>query len=461
MAPTERRTLTQSVANLSTEVWRLAASRRLTIAVLTFALALALAGALAPMTLPPEARAEHARLETALSGGWPDGPTAGSRLAGVGLAALGALCFVRLLQTWLVGWGAAAPRDAVSRVHEMPGTVDEVWRACGAALSVAGLTLERSADRDGCRMGLARRGGLAGRLRGALYLGILLVLAAGVVGRMWGWSGEPIELVLGETGVLGPDGAPSARLEQLAVTPLRGGVTEALSSTLAITADGAPAERVIVRTGRAAHAAGLSYYELAHGPAVRVAAHGDKGVALRLQSMSRDPAPRSVARFSFSGAQQEQLLAVPDANLIVRLVYYPSLAARGYAGPVVHVRAERGVDGLRLAEEFLTASGALAVGDVTLDIGFEYYVMMRAAREPHVPVAAAGAVLVLAGIVGLALWPERRAWVAVCGRGDDGAGDALVCQIAVEPRDASAGWLLAADAVLSERVCDARDRLGG
>ena len=152
---------------------------------------------------------------------------------------------------------------------------------------------------------------------------------------------------------------------------------------------------------------------------------------------------------------------MPDANLIVRLVYYPSLAARGYAGPVVHVRAERGVDGLRLAEEFLTASGALAVGDVTLDIGFEYYVMMRAAREPHVPVAAAGAVLVLAGIVGLALWPERRAWVAVCGRGDDGAGDALVCQIAVEPRDASAGWLLAADAVLAERVCDARDRLGG
>jgi len=233
--------------------------------------------------------------------------------------------------------------------------------------------------------------------------------------------------------------------------PGAGGAVTELASTLSLA--GGAAGTVRVDMGRRARAGDLALYQIGYGPAARVAARGREDQALRLQSMVFDPEPRTVARVSFSGRQQEHLLAVPQANMVVRLVHYPSLAARGISRPVLHVRVERGIDGLSLAEEFLTEGRQLTVDGVTLDIDFEYYVVMRAAREPHLPMAALGAALALLGVISFVAWPARRAWVAVRGR----EGAATVCQLAVERREASAGWLAGVEAVLDERARGRRD----
>lgn len=435
MVPTQRTTLERRITDLGSEAWRILASRRLTIAVLVVALAVSIIGIVSSSSPSSVDRLASLRSPT-------------SRLAAVGLGALAAVSLVRLLQAWVVGWGVAAPRDAVVRLHEVPWTVDEAWREVGSALAVAGLRLERGGNRGDARLGLARRSGLPGRLGGAFYLGLLLMIVASLVARWWGWAGEPVELALGETRVLGRNGELTARLEQIEIMPDADGAVRELASTLSLVDGDGAADSVRVDMGRRARAGDLALYQLGHGPAARVAARGDGDRALRLQSMVLDPEPRTVARVSFSGRQQEHLLAVPQANMVVRLVHYPSLAARGISGPVLHVRVDRGIDGRSLAEEFLTEGRQLIVDGVTLDIRFEYYVVMRAAHEPHLPIAALGAALVLLGVIGFAAWPERRAWVAVQAR----EGAATVCQLAVERRDASAGWLAGVEAVLGERA---------
>ena len=79
--------------------------------------------------------------------------------------------------------------------------------------------------------------------------------------------------------------------------------------------------------------------------------------------------------------------------------------------------------------------------------------VVRAAREPHLPIAALGATMVLLGMIGFVAWPDRRVWVAVRAR----EGAETLCQFAVEPREASAGWLAGVEAVLVERACGRRD----
>jgi hypothetical protein len=471
MAPTQRTTMNRRIADLGTEVWRILASRRLTIIVLVVALTASIVGILSPFEAPSVgAQAPGYRGVGPAPPLWGTGTSLASRLAGVGLGVLAALSLVRLLQVWVTGWGAAAPREAEVRLHEVPWGIEEAWGQAGSALAVAGLRLERGSSRGDTWLGLARSAGLPGRLGGAFYLGVLLILAAGLVAHWWGWAGEPVELALGETRALGPDGDPTVRLEQIEVVPGADGTVAGLTSTLAAVEGDGGADSVRVSMGRRSRLADLALYQLGYGPAVRVVARDTGGNALRLQPMVLDPEPRTVARVSFSGRQQEHLLAVPQANMVVRLVHYPSLTARGIPGPVLHVRVERGIDGLSLAEEFLTEGRQLWVGDVTLDIGFEYYVVIRAAREPHLPLAALGAALIVLGVIGFVAWPERRAWVAIQAR--EGADErrpfaderrlfaATLCQLAVEPQEASADWLAGVEAVLVERACGWRDDVG-
>ncbi len=446
-APTQATSTNRRVTDLGIEVWRLLASRRVTIIALVLVLVAAIIGLFSSAAQPAVDMASPAL--------WAgSGPSFGSRwYTAVGLGALGGLSLVRLVQSWLAGWGPAAPRDAEVRLHEVPWAVEEAWREVSAILSTAGLRLERASRGGNAWLGCARRPGLWGRLAGAFYLGVLLILAAGPVARWWGWTGEPVELSLGDTHAFGPNGELMMRLGEIQVTPGHGGTITRLASTLATAGGGDHPIRLRVDTGRRARIAGLAMYQLGGGPAARVAAHREGSGILQLQLMAQDPAPRSVVRVRFSGRQQEHLLAVPQANMVVRLVHYPSLAARGIPGPVLHVRIERGIDGLSLAEEFLTEGRQVQVADVTLDIGLEYYVIMRAAREPHLPLAALGAAALLAGMFGLVAWPERCAWVAVQAR----EGAATLCQLAVEPSQASANWFAELEAALVERACGRGD----
>jgi hypothetical protein len=95
----------------------------------------------------------------------------------------------------------------------------------------------------------------------------------------------------------------------------------------------------------------------------------------------------------------------------------------------------RGRDGQLVAEQFLAADGALVAGDVRVEIGFEYYITLRAEREPELPLAGMGAALMLIGLAALTIWPPRTVWTAFAW-GDEGASG----QIMAARSDVDSGW---------------------
>jgi len=473
MALSRPDTSTRVVERIGVGAWRLVLSPRTTLAMLLLLLAAALLGAFVPQA--------SGGSEGGISpyGAWPDGArprlsAAAGALGSLGLgsipsspsfrflvALVSAVSLLRMLHLWVPSWVSPAPRRAGRCSLSLPCRGQEAWSMAGRALAAAGLQVVRCTGSRGARCAVARRSGLRALVPGLFYLGLLLLVLASAVRDRWGWVGSPVELALGETQTLDPSTDLAVRLDQTAFVPRDDGTMERFESLLSLIAGGqaltpSPGQadgRVVVglglpwrgNQGRPAAHRGLGIYQIGFGPAARVSAQLAEGRALQLKSMMGDPSPRREVRLRFSGQQQEQLLAILDVDLVVRLLHYPSLPAQGIDGRALHVQVHRGSDGHLLAEEFLAESGQVVADEVTLRVAFEHYAILRAEREPELPLVAAGGVLVVAGLSGFLLWPPREVWLSLRPEEKDSA-----CELVVDRADAQAPWFLRLRAQLAQ-----------
>jgi len=85
--------------------------------------------------------------------------------------------------------------------------------------------------------------------------------------------------------------------------------------------------------------------------------------------------------------------------MLLRLTYYfPGTASsNGDAG--LQVQVAQGQEGALVADELLTDARTLTVGDVALDIGFEYAIKVQARYLPGRIPLIVGSLLVLLGLV--------------------------------------------------------------
>ena len=88
---------------------------------------------------------------------------------------------------------------------------------------------------------------------------------------------------------------------------------------------------------------------------------------------------------------------------------------------------------------------AVRPGDTVLDLVFEYYVNVRAETEPELPVVILGGLLALTGLVARAVWPPRRAFVAL--QSQDAA---TLCRLFVGRGQVRQTWVLNVISVLRE-----------
>jgi hypothetical protein len=303
-------------------------------------------------------------------------------------------------------------------------------------------------------------------LGGLLYLGILCLLLASWVSWRYSWSGPRRELALGETEPIAavegqpPDagGELSVRLEQIALYPARDALR--LESQVSIARGQQAPERLTLGPGRHAAYGGFSLYQLGYGPAARISARDAEGHVLSLLRMGAYGSRQNLVRLRFAAQQQEQTLAIPEANVVLRLVYYPELAVQGTHGRALQVQFHRGQDGGLLAERFLTQDGVIVVGrneevkqGLEVNIAFEYYVVLRAEREPELPLAALGGLSILVGFVAMALWPPQEAWITVQPR-DQGC----TCRLVLPRRDAGSPWVRGLAALLQETPAPTPER---
>jgi hypothetical protein len=373
-----------------------------------------------------------------------------SRAIRVLLAAVGATATLRLLWLWVPGW-AVPPRaldalrdEGLDAIEEndgdvpvpllaMNGDVHSVWRSMQRASDLVGLDLKPLRANGDIRLGVAQRNGLTRWLPGLFYLGVVLLLLAGVVRHRYGVTSPSWNLTLGESRPLPNDPTLALHLDQVAITPAQG-TFESLLTLFRDGDDRVSLGQLTLGPTRPNRVAGQRLYQLGYGPAVRVIAQTSDGRRLRIYHLVGAVPPAETFRVAFEGRQSEELLAIPESDMVLRLVYYASLPAQEL-GETVHLQILRGWSRTLLAEAFMTGQDQLRASDVVVTVVPEYYVVLQLQREPEVPLVFAGGLMCLLGILAFVLWPPRHLWVGIEAYGPD----RVACQV-LAPRDRESEW---------------------
>ena len=440
---------TNVIERVCNAVWRLAVSPRTALVTLALLLVATVLGGLLPQASPALERGSSqydAWLGQARSryGSSVDVLESlgllrvfSSRLFRLLLALASGVSLLRMLQLWVPPWVSPCRFPVARHTLSLRCDSEEAWQRVMRAVAMTGQRLARHSEAHGVKYAVARRKGPQAWVPGLFYLGLLPLLLASVVEHRWGWAGPPVELALGETQSLGRSTGLVVSLDQIAFHARDDGTMQRFDSLLGLLRGALVEKRVAVGLGKPAAYRGVRLYQFGFGPSVQVMAHAAEGDALQVKDMLGDPRPQHALRLRFSGQQQERLLSIPEADLVVRLLHYPSLQTRGIQGRALHVQIHRASDGLLLAEEYLDGSGQVGAGDATVSVVFEYYVTLRAKREPGLSLAVAGGLLMLVGMVGFVVCPPRDVWLSVRSR-----RRGSVCDLEVAERDVQAQWFL-------------------
>ncbi|HHX63378.1 MAG TPA: cytochrome c biogenesis protein ResB [Chloroflexi bacterium] len=369
------------------------------------------------------------------------------------LGLVGGIALLRLLSCWIPAWAPLPTGRVESWVARLPGDMVATRNALNQALGAAHMTIHRLVDTEQGTLAAARRTGVARLLPGLFYLGLLVLLGAGVWARHASWSGPQQILLLGEKRTLHDDRDVTIRLDEIELRPERDGhgIASAVGRVTLSQPDRGD-RRLAIGLTRPARADGLDLYMVGIGPAVRIIARNAAGERLYLLPPGEPlpeepPAPKAPIRVPLTGSTQEQLLAAPQGGIILRLLYYRPQNTPNASDDGILVQVLHGTDGRILDERQLAGNARFHVEGVTLDITPEYYVALRVEHEPEIPLAALGASLMLIGLGAGIVWPPRAAWLVLH---DD--GDSTVCRLAVPHHEASAAWARTVKALLDEEA---------
>lgn len=364
-------------------------------------------------------------------------------------------CLLRLLCALFPAWEGVPPHAEVwrQRTAERPATTRARLKA---SLAREGCPLVTVAEDDGPWRARTRETTLSRLTPALVYAGLLLLLGAALVSARFGWASPTVDLALGESGLLDAGEKLVLRLDQLELYGDEGGGPGRFISHLTVIEGLAEVGTLRTTPRHRATYGGVAIYQLGYGPAVRVRAWDVTGRQVDVRELATGHEHR-VGRIRLSGWQREHMLAVPETGLVLRLVHYPGALDQGYLGDSgrgsagegrrLHVQVLRGRDQAVMDEQFLTESGTLTAAGLQLAIDFEYYVRVRAEREPELPLAAVGGGCLLTGAVG-ALWVQRRdLWVVVAPE-----GEGSVVEMAVPRRHVESAWW--------RRLIDAATSLG-
>ncbi len=175
-------------------------------------------------------------------------------------------------------------------------------------------------------------------------------------------------------------------------------------------------EAVTLRAdGRLQHSPGLVAFLGERGPGVRVNAFDAEGEPLELL-LTPDADPHTELQIAVTG---EAYFAIPAAELIVRLApqsgeAYSRLDVQIYNSPTGDIIAERVTD--------KGGHGEFDVASVNLIFASAPFARATAVCNPGRWPAALGLLLLILGLIGSLLWPERRFWVRETESAAEGMG---------------------------------------
>jgi hypothetical protein len=175
-----------------------------------------------------------------------------------------------------------------------------------------------------------------------------------------------------------------------------------------------------ITTGAAGPGAPLRYREinislLTHGPLVHVTATSAEGGPLPLQALAPSGQIVNEVTVQFDEDEREGYVAVPERDLVLRLVLEAPGSDLPESGNEVLIEAYRGEQTVAVSSVNVDESGSVEIDGDSYHIDWGRYAVLGASRDLTILPVGLGATLIFAGSTAVLLFRHRFVWATVKG----------------------------------------------
>jgi len=163
---------------------------------------------------------------------------------------------------------------------------------------------------------------------------------------------------------------------------------------------------------------GMAFYQRSHGPMIRIKGLNAQGEPISLQALAPGGTFQEEATLQLSEEENEGYIAVPEENLILRLVFHPRLPTDTGEMPALLVQAYRGGVTDLVFSETLFDSAPLPIEGNSYTLEWGHYPVLTIARDPSFAPTMLGVASLLAAAIITLYLPPRYIWAAVSRTGE-------------------------------------------
>jgi cytochrome c biogenesis protein len=163
---------------------------------------------------------------------------------------------------------------------------------------------------------------------------------------------------------------------------------------------------------------GMTFYQRAHGPTITIRGLDAQGEPIPLQPLVPGGVLQDEATLQLSKEESDGYIAAPEENLILRLVFHPSLPTdTGEEMPALLVQAYRGGVTDIVFSETLFGSTSLQIAGNSYALEWGHHAILTIVWDPSFAPTLLGATSLLAAAIITLYLPPRYIWALVSGKG--------------------------------------------
>jgi cytochrome c biogenesis protein ResB len=258
----------------------------------------------------------------------------------------------------------------------------------------------------------------AGRFAAAEWMsllvhgGLALVIVSLIIGGRLAWREQGIALSPGQEYQAHRDPSLSFRLDHFQAELYSGGEAKSYLASVTVLENGSEVASGSVLPASPLRYRGVSLHQLSHGPLVGVTATDADGAALSMRALGPSGAVIQEA-YLLLDEETEGYVAVPDRNLLLRIVYQSGDTWEAPGSPSLLVQAYHGGTTEHIFSETLSSPRTLEIDGDSYEIEWDQYGVFGIASDPTAIPLLAGSLTLMAGITASVLYRPRFLWFAI------------------------------------------------
>jgi cytochrome c biogenesis protein ResB len=248
------------------------------------------------------------------------------------------------------------------------------------------------------------------------HVGLVLLVASVLVGSRVAWWERDVVLGPGQEYQGQHDMSLTVRLDDFHEYSSASGGAASYRASVTILENGIEVAEGAVSPGQPMRHRGVFLYQLSHGPLIKVRGVAAEGSAISLQTLGPAGELLKEASLQLSEGDNEGYVAVPDRNLVLRVVFQPGSASDAQGSPSLLLQAYRGGTTDLVFSDSFAQSASVQIEDDSYAVEWGEYAVLGLAHDPSIAPMMLGAIMLLTGTTVAMLVRPRCFWAAVKGK---------------------------------------------